>query len=98
MAQNPPAKTQKNPAAPNGTIAFLESLARDVALVLKSLGGSAHQNVVIDCVAAMKRQRGEPVTQDLRTAVVEAFERYSQWFTRPFGEGSMRWALIAEPA
>jgi len=93
MAQN-----QKNPNAQNGAVGFLESLARDVALVLKSLGGSAHQNVVIDCVAAMKRQRGEPVTQDLRTAVVEAFERYSQWFTRPFGEGSMRWALIAEPA
>ncbi len=76
---------------------FLEALARDVALVLKSLGGSAHQTVVIDCVAALKRQRGEPVTQDLRNAVVEAFERYSEWFTRPFGEGSMRWALVTEP-
>jgi len=54
--------------------------------------------VVIDCVAAMKSNRGEPVGQDLRNAVVEAFERYSQWFTRPFGEGSMRWALVAEPA
>ena len=77
---------------------FLEALARDVATVLKSLGGSAHQNVVIDCVAALKRQRGEPVTQGLRQAVVEAFERYSEWFTRPFGDGSMRWALVAEPA
>lgn len=82
---------------PTGPMAFLESLARDVALVLKSLGGSAHQNVVIDCVAALKRQRGEAVTHDLRAAVVEAFDRYSQWFTRPFGEGSMRWALVAEP-
>ena len=92
------AKTQPNPAASPRGPSFLESLARDVALVLKSLGGSAHQNVVIDCVAAIKRQRGEAVTQDLRQAVVEAFERYSQWFARPFGEGSMRWALIAEPA
>ena len=75
----------------------LEALARDVAMVLKSLGGSAHQNVVIDCVAALRRQRGEPVAQDLRQAVVEAFERYSQWFSRPFGEGSLRWALVAEP-
>lgn len=75
----------------------LEALARDVAMVLKSLGGSAHQNVVIDCVAALRRQRGEPVARDLRQAVVEAFERYSQWFARPFGEGSLRWALIAEP-
>ncbi|QTN20605.1 hypothetical protein HZ989_06010 [Brevundimonas sp. AJA228-03] len=72
---------------------FLEALARDVATVLRSLGGSAHQNTVIDCVAALKRTRGEPVTQDLREAVVEAFDRYSQWFSRPFGEGSMRWAL-----
>ena len=79
-------------------LSFLESLARDVVQVLKSMGGSAHQNVVIDCVTAMKRTRGEPVSNDLRDAVVEAFERYSQWFTRPFGEGSMRWALVAEPA
>lgn len=90
--------SQKKSAASAEKLPFLESLARDVALVLKSLGGSAHQNVVIDCVAAMKRSRGEPVGQDLRNAVVEAFERYSQWFTRPFGEGSMRWALVAEPA
>lgn len=91
-------QSQKNSAAPNDKLSFLESLARDVAMVLKSLGGSAHQNVVIDCVAAMKRNRGEAVAPDLRNAVVEAFERYSQWFARPFGEGSMRWALIAEPA
>lgn len=94
------ADTQTNrliPSAGPARLNFLESLARDVALVLKSLGGSAHQNVVIDCVTAMKRNRGEPVTNELRHAVVEAFERYSQWFTRPFGEGSMRWALVAEP-
>ena len=92
--QTKPQIAQSAPAR----LSLLESLARDVALVLKSLGGSAHQNVVIDCVAAMKRNRGEAVNTDLRNAVVEAFERYSQWFTRPFGEGSMRWALVAEPA
>ena len=91
-------QTNRYSATPaGGRLSLLESLARDVAMVLKSLGGSAHQNVVIDCVAAMKRNRGEPVSNDLRNAVVEAFERYSQWFTRPFGEGSMRWALVAEP-
>ena len=52
-------------AAPAKSPGFLESLARDVALVLKSLGGSAHQDTVIDCVRALKRSRGEPVTQDL---------------------------------
>jgi hypothetical protein len=95
------ADTQTKPQSPwtaTSRLSLLESLARDVAEVLKSLGGSAHQNVVIDCVTAMKRNRGEPVTNDLRNAVVEAFERYSQWFTRPFGEGSMRWALVADPA
>jgi hypothetical protein len=91
------ANTQIETVGQNALI-LLESLARDVALVLKRLGGSAHQNVVIDCVTAMKRNRGEPVGQDLRHAIVQAFDSYSQWFARPFGEGSMRWALIAEPA
>lgn len=91
------ADTGTEAAGPNA-LTFLEGLARDVALVLKRMGGSAHQNVVIDCVTAMKRSRGEPVSQDLRQAIVQAFDTYSQWFARPFGEGSMRWALIAEPA
>lgn len=91
--------TDRTPSPASGDkLSFLESLARDVAEVLRSLGGSAHQNVVIDCVTAMKRNRGEAVTQELRSSVVEAFERFSDWFTRPFGEGSMRWALIADPA
>lgn len=76
---------------------FLEALAHDVVAVLKSLGGSAHQDTVIDCVAALRRTRGEPVTQELRQAIVQAFEEFSEWFTRPFGAGSKRWALVAEP-
>ncbi|WP_417232653.1 hypothetical protein [Brevundimonas sp.] len=71
----------------------LEPLAQDVATVLRSMGGSAHQTVVVDCVAAMKRQRGEVITQDLAVMIVEVFERYRDLFIRPFGEGSMRWAL-----
>lgn len=77
---------------------ILEALARDAALVLKSLGGAAHETTVIDCVAALRRQRGEPVGPDLGRLILEAFQRYSHWFARPFGEGSKRWALIAEPA
>jgi hypothetical protein len=77
---------------------FLEALARDVAHVLKSLGGSAHETTVIDCVAALRRQRGEPVGPDLGRMILEAFQRYTEWFTRPFGEGSKRWALVVEPA
>jgi hypothetical protein len=71
----------------------LEQLANDIALVLKSMGGSAHQAVVVDCVAAMKRQRGESVAGDLAARIIEVFEHYRDLFFRPFGEGSQRWAL-----
>lgn len=77
----------------------LESLAKDIAAVLKSMGGSAHQNLVVDCVAAMKRQRGETVNPpDLRQKIIEAFEHYRDLFVRPFGEGSYRWALAGDLA
>ncbi|WP_292072685.1 hypothetical protein [Brevundimonas sp. UBA7534] len=80
--------TQKTPRH------VLDSLAQDIALVLKSMGGSAHQTMIVDCVAAMKRQRGEPVVpSDLRQKIVEVFEHYRDLFFRPFGEGSQRWAL-----
>ena len=71
----------------------IDPLAQDVATVLKSMGGSAHQRDVVQCVAAMKRQRGEMVAQDLANMIVEVFEKYRDLFFRPFGEGSMRWAL-----
>lgn len=71
----------------------VDPLAQDIAAVLKRMGGSAHQKDVVQCVAAMKRQRGEAVAQDLAARIVEAFERYRELFFRPFGEGSMRWAL-----
>lgn len=76
----------------------LEPLAQDVATVLRSMGGAAHQSVVVDCVAAMKRQRGEVITQDLALAIIEVFERYRDLFFKPFGEGSMRWALAPDMA
>ena len=61
--------TQKTPRH------VLDSLAQDIALVLKSMGGSAHQTMIVDCVAAMKRQRGEPVVpSDLRQKIVAVFE------------------------
>ena len=71
----------------------VDPLAQDIATVLKSMGGSAHQSVVFNCVAAMKRQRGESVAQDLAQRIIEVFERYRDMFVRPFGEGSQRWAL-----
>lgn len=71
----------------------LDPLAEDVAAVLKRMGGSAHQKDVVERVAAMKRQRGETVAQDLAAKIVEVFEHYRDLFFRPFGEGSQRWAL-----
>lgn len=78
--------------------AKLDPLAQDVAAVLRRMGGSAHQKDVVQCVAAMKRQRGETVAQDLTAKVLEVFERYVDLFFRPFGEGSMRWALQPDAA
>lgn len=75
-----------------------EPLARDVATVLKSMGGACHQEQVVQCVAALKRQRGETVAQDLAQRIIEVFETYRDLFFRPFGEGSMRWALKPELA
>ncbi|MNE85514.1 hypothetical protein D3C80_1825250 [compost metagenome] len=48
---------------------------------------------MVNCVAALKRQRGESVTQDLKAKIVEVFERYRDFFIKPFGENSLRWAL-----
>jgi len=73
--------------------AQIDPLAQDIAVVLKRMGGAAHQRDVVQCVAAMKRQRGEAVAQDLANRIVEVFERYRELFFKPFGEGSMRWAL-----
>lgn len=87
MAQN--ARTQSS----GPWASKVDPLAQDIAAVLKRMGGSAHQKDVVQCVAAMKRQRGEAVAQDLATKIVEAFEHYRDLFFRPFGEGSMRWAL-----
>jgi hypothetical protein len=70
-----------------------DPLVEDIAAVLKRMGGSAHQQDVVQCVAAMKRQRGETVAQDLASRILEVFEHYRDLFFRPFGEGSMRWAL-----
>ena len=73
-----------------------DPLANDIAMVLHRMGGSAHQDIVVNCVAAMKRQRGESVTQDLKSKIIEVFERYRDFFIRPFGEGSLRWAIAPD--
>ena len=71
----------------------IDPLAHDITVVLKRMGGSAHQRDVVQCIAALKRQRGETIAQDLPHRIIEVFERYRDLFFRPYGEGSMRWAL-----
>jgi hypothetical protein len=38
-------------------------------------------------------RRRDEATQDLANRITEVFERYRDLFFKPFGEGSMRWAL-----
>ena len=86
------------PPTPPAAAPFLDALARDVALVLRRMGGAAHQRDICQWVAALRRQRGEPVGPDLTVRVREVFDRYRDWFFRPFGEDSVRWALAPELA
>jgi hypothetical protein len=44
-------------------------------------------------VAISRANSGETVAQDMARTIVEVFERYRDLFFKPFGEGSMRWAL-----
>lgn len=81
-------------AQTDGRTPVNDPLVWDMAEVLKRFGGSAHQSVVIDCVAAMRRQRGEDVRKpDLAARILELFETCRDFFVRPFGEDSQRWAL-----
>ena len=79
--------------APEGARGFnpaFDVTPHDLVSAVVTERGMRH---IIDCVAAMKRQRGEQVAQDLAARVVEVFEKYRDLFFRPYGEGSMRWAL-----
>lgn len=81
-------------AQTHGKTPVNDPLVWDMAAVLKRFGGAAHQTVVIDCVVAMCRQRGEQIAKsDLAARIVELLETCRDVFVRPFGEGSQRWAL-----
>jgi hypothetical protein len=72
--------------------AQIDPLAQDIAAVLKSMGGSAHQRDVVQCVCAMKRQRGETVAQDLANRIVESSNAIAICSSN-LRRSSMRWAL-----
>ncbi len=83
-------------------------LAAEIIEALRRLGGAAHRDVVIDRVISARRNAGRVVEASLRLDLERAFERYRDrrrkadvtvLFTLPFGDGSLRWALIdAGPA
>ena len=79
------------------------TLAAELVAALQRLGGAAHRDVVIDRVITARRNAGKLVEETLRIDLARAFERYREQrrkpdvtplFTLPFGEGSLRWALI----
>ncbi len=85
---------------PHPTVSSLDPIAREIVQALAYLGGAAHRDRVVECVGAMRRQRGEPVQPTLFEEIVQAFERWCSRgkdapFCRPFGDGSHRWALAA---
>jgi hypothetical protein len=81
----------------------LDPAVAEIAEVLHEMGGSAHQDAVIDRIAV---RRGEVLISDeLRADVLAAFEAHRAHARRrrkpallclPFGEGSRRWGLTPE--
>lgn len=76
-------------------------LANNIRTTLLVLGGEAHRIVVIEQVARDFGHDVRRIPDDLRTAVIRAFEevvrdesmRAAYGFHLPFGDGSHRWAV-----
>lgn len=83
-----------------------DSLAKRVREVLLSFGGEAHRTLVIEQVARSLGHDVRQIPEELQLALIVSFEEY--WrderkraafgFHLPFGEGSHRWSVRAEPA
>lgn len=78
------------------------ALATEIVEALHWLGGAAHRDVVVDRILATRRNAGKPAEASLRGELWDAFDSFrdrmrkdgSALFTLPFGEGSLRWALL----
>ena len=83
-----------------------QTLAKHVRQALLSLGGEAHRAMVIQSVAKNLGHDARQIPEELETAVILSFEqnwrderrRAAYGFHLPFGEGSHRWSVKAEPA
>ncbi len=82
-----------------------QSLAKRVRDVLIAFGGEAHRTLVIEQVARALGHDVRQIPEELEAALIVSFEDY--WrderkraafgFHLPFGEGSHRWSVRAEP-
>lgn len=79
------------------------ALAAELVETLQRLGGAAHRDVVLDRAMAARRDAGKTAEPEDRLELARAFEVYRDakrkgdegaLFTLPFGEGSLRWALV----
>lgn len=76
-------------------------MANNIRTTLLVLGGEAHRSVVIEQVARDFGHDVRRIPDDLKTAVISAFEdvvrdeamRAAYGFHLPFGDGSHRWAV-----
>ena len=82
-----------------------KTLAKRVRETLLSLGGEAHRAIVIEQIAKHMGHDTRQIPEDLQAAVILSFEqnwrderrRATYGFHLPFGEGSHRWGVRAEP-
>ena len=83
-----------------------EVLAKRVREVLLSFGGEAHRTLVIEQVARSLGHDVRQIPEELQSALIVSFEEYwrderkraAYGFPLPFGEGSHRGGVRAEPA
>ena len=83
-----------------------QTLAKRVREALLSLGGEAHRAMVIQFVARNLGHDARQIPEELEASVILSFEqnwrderrRAAYGFHLPFGEGSHRWSVRAEPA
>ena len=99
-------ETAPEHAAGKKPVRGTQTLAKRVREALLSLGGEAHRAMVIESVAKNLGHDVRQIPEELEASVILSFEqnwrderrRAAYGFHLPFGEGSHRWSVRAEPA
>jgi len=78
-----------------------DALVTELIDALHYLGGQAHRDVVVNCIAAIRRSAGQEIPDTLAEDLTAAFHEHLNapgpcMMTLPFGPGSLRWALSNE--